>query len=210
MEDTDPKLDFGGLNRRKEGKPAAVEVNVRMPTGAPADLVSSSFMARKPSTKTRTRAKADLEIKARTYGDMPVRANSSRKRADFGWLDERDDRRDEKLKTHGKTSIDVPRSAALRSNDSDEDVTTPVAVSARYANAKTSSQTGDPTTSMTRRRLQMRKLPRGCVKSERRVGRRTHRILKPGRRQQPAHRAAPRASRVASRNTLCLVLEVVP
>jgi hypothetical protein len=139
MEDTDPKLDFGGLNRRKEGKPAALEVNVRMPTGAPTDLSSSSFMARKPSTKTRTRAKADLEIKARTYGDLPVRANSSRKRADFEWLDERDDRRDEKLKTHGKTSIDVPRSAALRSNDSDEDVTTPVAVPARYANAKTAS-----------------------------------------------------------------------
>jgi hypothetical protein len=136
MEDTDPKLDFGGLNRRKEDKPA--EVNVRMPTGAPTDLSSGSFMARKPSTKTRTRAKADLEIKARAYGDIPARANSSVKRADFGWLDERDDRRNEKLRSHGKTSMDVPRSAALR-NDSDEDVTTPVAVPSRYANAKMSS-----------------------------------------------------------------------
>jgi hypothetical protein len=137
MEDTDPKLDFGGPNRRKETKPQ-VEVNVRMPTGAPTDMSSSSFMVRKPSTKTRTRAKADLEIKARSHGDMPARANSSRKRADFGWLDERDDRRDEKLRTHGKTSIDVPRSTVFR-NDSDEHVATPVAVPSRYAHAKTSS-----------------------------------------------------------------------
>jgi hypothetical protein len=142
MEDADPKLDFGGLNRRREQlllqtKPQA-EANVRMPTGASTDVSSSSFMARKPSTKTRTRAKADLEIKARSHGEMPVRANSSRKRADFGWLDERDDRREEKLRTFGKTSIDVPRPATFR-NDSDEDVTTPVAVPSRYANAKTSS-----------------------------------------------------------------------
>ncbi|KAF1828892.1 hypothetical protein BDW02DRAFT_511247 [Decorospora gaudefroyi] len=137
MENTDPKLDFYGLNKRKDSKPHAAEVNVRMPTGAPTDLSSSSFMARRPSTKTRARTKADLEIKART-ADVPVRANSSRKRADFGWLDERDNKRDEKLRTYSKTSIDGPRSATFR-NDSDEDVALPVAVPSNYANAKMSS-----------------------------------------------------------------------
>jgi len=141
MENTDPKLDFGGLGpRRKESKPQAAEVSVRMPTGAPPELsaASTSFMMRKPSTKTRTRAKADQEIRNRTYGDMPARANSSRKRADFGWLDERDAEREEKLRTYGKTSMDVPRSAVFR-NDSDEDVTLPVAVTSTFANAKMSS-----------------------------------------------------------------------
>lgn len=141
MENTDPKLDFGGLGRpRKETKPQAAEVSVRMPTGAPPELssTSTSFMMRKPSTRTRTRAKADQEIRARTYGDMPARTNSSRKRADFGWLDERDAEREEKLRTYGKTSIDVPRSAVFR-NDSDEDVTLPVAVTSTLANAKMSS-----------------------------------------------------------------------
>ncbi|KAG9189750.1 hypothetical protein G6011_06618 [Alternaria panax] len=141
MENTDPKLDFGGLGlRRKESRPQAAEVSVRMPTGAPPELsaTSTSFMMRKPSTKTRTRAKADQEIRNRTYGDMPARANSSRKRADFGWLDERDAEREEKLRTYGKTSMDVPRLAAFH-NDSDEDVILPVAVTSTLANAKMSS-----------------------------------------------------------------------
>jgi hypothetical protein len=140
MENTDPKLDFGGLGRRKESRPQPAEVSVRMPTGAPPELsaTSTSFMLRKPSTKTRSRAKADQEIRARTYGDIPARANSSRKRADFGWLDERDAEREEKLRSYGKTSIDVPRSNVFR-NDSDEDVTLPVAVTSTLANAKMSS-----------------------------------------------------------------------
>ncbi|KAI4637758.1 hypothetical protein J4E83_000576 [Alternaria metachromatica] len=140
MENTDPKLDFGGLGRRKESKPQATEVAVRMPTGAPPELAatSTSFMMRKPSTKTRSRTKADQEIRARTYGDMPARANSSRKRADFGWLDERDAEREEKLRSYGKTSMDVPRSNVFH-NDSDEDVTLPVAVTSTLANAKMSS-----------------------------------------------------------------------
>ncbi|RMZ67004.1 serine threonine- kinase dyrk2 isoform x1 [Pyrenophora seminiperda CCB06] len=144
MENTDPKLDFGGLGRRKESsrpqqetRPHPVQVNVRMPTGAPIDTATTSFLPRKPSTKTRTRAKADLEIKARV-GDVPARANSSRKRADFAWLDERDTQRDEKLKANGKTSIDVPRSATFR-NDSDESITLPVAVTSNFASATVSS-----------------------------------------------------------------------
>ena len=137
MENTDPKLDFGGLGRRKETKPQPV-VNVRMPTGAPMDAATTSFLPRKPSTKTRTRTKADLEIKAKGYGDMPARANSSRKRADFGWLDGRDAQREEKLKANGKTSMDGPRPVNFR-NDSDESITLPVAVTSNFANATVSS-----------------------------------------------------------------------
>jgi len=137
MENTDPKLDFGGLRPRKESRPQPAEVNVRMPTGAPAELASTSFLPRTRSTKTRTRAKADQEIRARQYGDLPARANSSRKRADFGWLDERDAEREEKLRNLGKASIDVPRSAVR--NDSDEDITLPVAVTSNFANSKLSS-----------------------------------------------------------------------
>ncbi|KNG45346.1 hypothetical protein DDE82_002465 [Stemphylium lycopersici] len=137
MENTDPKLDFGGLRPRKESRPQPADVNVRMPTGAPAELASTSFLPRTRSTKTRTRAKADQEIRARQYADLPARANSSRKRADFAWLDERDADKEEKLRTLGKASIDLPRSA-LR-NDSDEDITLPVAVASNFANSKLSS-----------------------------------------------------------------------
>ena len=138
MENTDPKLDFGAMGRRKESKSQPAEVRVRMPTGAPADLPTTT-VGRKPS-KTRTRAKADQEIRARTQGDIPVRANSSRKRADFAWLDERDDKREEKLKTYGKSpSIDLPRSAALASSSSDEDITLPVTVASTLAHSKVAS-----------------------------------------------------------------------
>ncbi|EDU42430.1 hypothetical protein PtrSN002B_003474 [Pyrenophora tritici-repentis] len=145
MENTDPKLDFGGLGLRKESKPQQenrskpAQVNVRMPTGAPMDTATTSFLPRKPSTKTRTRAKADLEIKARAYGgEPPARTNSSRKRTDFGWLDERDAQREEKLKVNGKASMDMPRPANFR-NDSDESITLPVAVASNFANATVSS-----------------------------------------------------------------------
>lgn len=137
MENTDPKLDFGAMQRRKESRAQAADVRVRVPTGAPADLTNTS-VGRKPS-KTRTRAKADQEIRARTQGDVPARANSSRKRADFAWLDERDDKREEKLKTYGKSpSIDLPRSAALPSH-SDEDITLPVTVASTLAHSKVAS-----------------------------------------------------------------------
>ena len=154
MENTDPKLDFGGLGRRKESKPQQesrpqpVQVNVRMLTGAPVDTATTSFLPRKPSTKTRTRAKADLEIKARAQTDMPARTTSNRKRADFGWLDERDAQREEKLKANGKASLDVPRSATFR-NDSDESIALPVAVTSNFANATVSSGNNTNRTSHT-------------------------------------------------------------
>lgn len=138
MENTDPKLDFGAMERRRERKQQSADViKVRMPTGAPTELGTSS-VARKPS-KARTRDKADREIRARTQGDAPARANSSRRRADFAWLDERDDKRDEKLRSYGKSpSIDLPRSATIR-NDSDEDVSLPVTVTSTLANSKVAS-----------------------------------------------------------------------
>ncbi|KAF2852648.1 hypothetical protein T440DRAFT_506530 [Plenodomus tracheiphilus IPT5] len=136
MENTDPKLDFGAMQRRNDSKSQATQVRVRAPTGAPPELQKSTSLRR---SKTRTRAKADLEIKARTQqGDLPVRANSSRKRADFAWLDERDDKREEKLKTYGKASIDIPRPAA-QLNDSDEDITLPVTVASTLAHSKVAS-----------------------------------------------------------------------
>ncbi|KAJ4363605.1 hypothetical protein N0V83_009901 [Neocucurbitaria cava] len=146
MENTDPKLDFGGLERRKdprenrqhrEHKSQTADVIVRMPTGAPAEL-TSNFVARKPSTrtKTRTRDKADMEIRQRTQGDLPARANSSRKRADFGWLDDRDDKREQNLRKFGKSpSMDLPRPAALNV-DGDSGVSTPVTVASTLAYSK--------------------------------------------------------------------------
>lgn len=136
MEDTDPKLDFGAMQRRTEAKPPVADVRVRAPTGAPQELQKTTSLRR---SKTRTRAKADLEIKARTQqNDLPVRANSSRRRADFGWLDERDDKREEKLKTYGKASIDMSR-PGVQLSDSNEDITLPVAVPSRLAHSKVAS-----------------------------------------------------------------------
>lgn len=141
MENTDPKLDFGGLQGRREPKDQktqTAEVKVRMPTGAPAEL-ASSLVGRTKSTKTRTRAKADNEIRARTQAELPVRANSSRKRADFGWLDDRDDKREQNLKKFGKaSSIDLPRPAPVRT-DADSGVSTPVTVSSTLAYSKSTS-----------------------------------------------------------------------
>ncbi|CBX97342.1 hypothetical protein IAQ61_007241 [Plenodomus lingam] len=144
MEDTDPKLDFGGLQRRQESKSRATEVRVRAPMGVPADLQKTSSLHR---SKTRTRAKADLEIKARTQqSELPVRANSSRRRGDFAWLDERDDKREEKLKTYGKPSIDMPRSGVALYDSSNEDITLPVTVPSTLANAKVSSAAANSAT----------------------------------------------------------------
>ena len=134
MVDTDPKLDFGAMQRRTGSKPQSSQVKVRMPTGAPPDLHKATSLRR---SKTRTRTKADLEIKARGQQgtDVPVRANSSRKRADFAWLDERDGKREEKLKMHGKASMDMPR-PAMPYNDSNEEITLPVTVTSTLAHSK--------------------------------------------------------------------------
>jgi hypothetical protein len=94
MENVDPKLDFGAMGRPHEGKTKdrnahRSEPRVRLPTGAPVDL----------KTALQARGLQQTELTLRNPGDpMPVRANSSRKRADFAWLDERGDKREDKLR----------------------------------------------------------------------------------------------------------------
>jgi hypothetical protein len=94
MEDTDPKLDFGGMQRGREQRTkdrnaTRSEPKVRLPTGAPVDL----------KTALEARGLKQTELTLRQPGDpLPVRANSSKKRADFDWLDERGDKREEKLR----------------------------------------------------------------------------------------------------------------
>jgi hypothetical protein len=94
MENVDPKLDFGAMqrhmeNRLKDRNAHRSEPKVRLPTGAPVDL----------KTALQARGLQQTELTLRAPGDpLPVRANSSRKRADFAWLDERGDKRDDKLR----------------------------------------------------------------------------------------------------------------
>jgi hypothetical protein len=103
MENVDPKLDFGAMSRPHEGRTKnrnadRGEPKVRLPTGAPVDL----------KTALQARGLQQTELTLRNPGDpMPVRANSSRKRADFAWLDERGDKREDKLRkcVHPPSSI---------------------------------------------------------------------------------------------------------
>lgn len=93
MEDTDPKLDFGGPQRRRDQRTRdrnadRAEPKVRLPTGAPVDL----------KTALEARGLQQTELTLRSGADAPVRANSSRKRADFGWLDDRDEKREQNLR----------------------------------------------------------------------------------------------------------------
>jgi hypothetical protein len=94
MENTDPKLDFGGMQRGREHRTKDRNANrsepkVRLPTGAPVDL----------KTALEARGLKQTELTLRGPGDAPpVRANSSRKRADFDWLDERNDKREANLR----------------------------------------------------------------------------------------------------------------
>ena len=102
MEDTDPKLDFGGPQgskqpRTRDRNADRAEPKVRLPTGAPVDL----------KTALEARGLRQTELTLRNTDGAPVRANSSRaranssqKRADFGWLDEREDKREEKLRKY--------------------------------------------------------------------------------------------------------------
>ncbi|KAH8719271.1 hypothetical protein GQ44DRAFT_741984 [Phaeosphaeriaceae sp. PMI808] len=89
MEDTDPRLDFGGLQRGRDQKTKhrnahRPEPKVRLPTGAPVDL--------KTALEARGLKQTELTL-GRQSIDAPTRANSSRKRADFAWLDDRDEKR---------------------------------------------------------------------------------------------------------------------
>ena len=84
MEDTDPRLDFGAMNRRRGERKDVVlsanEVRVRMPTGAPVDL-KTALEAR--------RLRAEAEAKKNPQSTLPVRTRSARQRFDDAFADER-------------------------------------------------------------------------------------------------------------------------
>ncbi|KAJ4369459.1 hypothetical protein N0V86_009294 [Didymella sp. IMI 355093] len=87
MEDTDPRLDFGAMNRRRgeqkkasAGAAGANDVRVRMPTGAPVDL--------KTALEVR-RLRAEAEAKKNPQSTLPVRTKSARQRFDDAFADER-------------------------------------------------------------------------------------------------------------------------
>ncbi|KAF1357314.1 hypothetical protein EJ07DRAFT_167775 [Lizonia empirigonia] len=86
MEDTDPRLDFGAMHRRKgEQKTAtqggANDVRVRMPTGAPVDLKTALEVRR-------LRAEAEAK-KNPPQTTLPVRTKSARQRFDDAFSDGR-------------------------------------------------------------------------------------------------------------------------
>ncbi|KAH7065906.1 hypothetical protein BKA63DRAFT_524851 [Paraphoma chrysanthemicola] len=116
MENTDPKLDFGGLQsgRRREGRTRdrnadRPEPKVRAPTGAPVDL----------KTALEARGLQQTELTLGRAADAPARTLSSRKkeRADFAWLDDRDDKREANLRKSSSTrrksrQLDTPAAIA--------------------------------------------------------------------------------------------------
>ncbi|KAF9691629.1 hypothetical protein EKO04_010388 [Ascochyta lentis] len=86
MEDTDPRLDFGAMNRRRgehndAAQPGANNVRVRMPTGAPVDLKTALEVRR-------LRAEAEAK-KNPPQSTLPVRTKSARQRFDDAFADER-------------------------------------------------------------------------------------------------------------------------
>jgi hypothetical protein len=106
MEDTSSKLDFAGPQKRREQRllrdrnADRPEPKVRMPTGAPVDLKAALEARGLQQTELTLRTSQD----ARTSHDAPVRANSSRKRAEFGWLDDRDEKRETNLRKYATLS----------------------------------------------------------------------------------------------------------
>ncbi|KAF2995539.1 hypothetical protein E8E13_002666 [Curvularia kusanoi] len=86
MEDTDPRLDFGAMTRRKGEQQNVVlsanEVRVRMPTGAPVDL-KTALEAR------RLRAEAEAKKNPQQQSTLPVRTKSARQKFDDAFADER-------------------------------------------------------------------------------------------------------------------------
>jgi hypothetical protein len=80
MEDTDPRLDFGAMNRRAGQQPQTrADVKVRMPTGAPVDL-KTALEAR--------RLRAEAEAK-KNPNAAPARSLSQRQRFDDAFADGR-------------------------------------------------------------------------------------------------------------------------
>ncbi|KAJ4338290.1 hypothetical protein N0V87_004058 [Didymella glomerata] len=87
MEDTDPRLDFGAMTRRKNeqqkgaaGIASASDIRVRMPTGAPVDL-KTALEAR--------RLRAAAEAKKNPQSTLPVRTKSARQKFDDAFAEEK-------------------------------------------------------------------------------------------------------------------------
>ncbi|KAJ4984109.1 hypothetical protein SVAN01_10397 [Stagonosporopsis vannaccii] len=84
MEDTDPRLDFGAMTRRRGEQSNVViganEVRVRMPTGAPVDLKTALEVRRQ---------RAEAEAKKNPQSTLPVRTKSARQRFDDAFSDDR-------------------------------------------------------------------------------------------------------------------------
>lgn len=107
--DVDPKLDFQGLNRRREHKSGSDHIRVRRPTGAPTES-RSTHDARKQSHR--------VDSSVKYHPDLPMQANTGRRRADH--LDSAT--KDQEARRKAKSpSSDPPRSATMRSDlDSDD------------------------------------------------------------------------------------------
>lgn len=86
MEDTDPRLDFGAMNRRRGDQKSGIQggandVRVRMPTGAPVDLKTALEVRR-------LRAEAEAK-KNPQQSTLPVRTKSARQKFDDAFADGR-------------------------------------------------------------------------------------------------------------------------
>lgn len=76
LQDTDPKLDFGAMSRRAQGrKPTVAEIHIKKPTGAPEDMIDSY---------AKGRACTNWELTARSQPLQPLQPNMSQQRADSG------------------------------------------------------------------------------------------------------------------------------
>lgn len=129
------ELDFGGLGRPKMSTVQASKMSVHIPISALAELSSSCLIGRGPNIKTRTRPKANMKARARSYRGAPTCADHNGERAAFRRHDERGAQKQGKLRTHEKIPSYVPQ----WTNDCGEDVTLPVVVIPTLANANTSS-----------------------------------------------------------------------
>lgn len=115
--DVDPKLDFHGMNRRRERerehRSGLAPVKVHRPTGAPVDA-KSAHDTRKQSHRA--------EAAVKYHADLPMQANTGRRRVEHTDLldDEHERRRNTKL-----SSSEAPRSAMFRSDVDSEDTGTP-------------------------------------------------------------------------------------
>ncbi|PSN73904.1 hypothetical protein BS50DRAFT_627282 [Corynespora cassiicola Philippines] len=108
--DADPKLDFGAFNRRKEQQRSGPTTSkVQRPAASSADQRSAQE-ARKQNRRTDTAVMS--------YPDLPMQANTGRRRADQGMAA---DKEKDARKNPKSSSSDKPRSSAARAElDSDD------------------------------------------------------------------------------------------